>query len=149
MRKADEARMDSRFQRFASAGAVGLVLLAVATAGLASAAPSLGIYTRNVTTGELLKAGSLAPHGEWTLRIKVRGLSLDARGQGLVPERAVWTASKVRVSDTPGSASIFCGATVKGTYSWKRIGSKLSFRLVRDPCTDRAGVLLGVWKKSA
>jgi hypothetical protein len=124
---------------------VGVALLA---ASAAAAAPKVGTYTRHVTSTDLLKAGSLAPHGTWTLRIKTRGLSLDARGQGLVPERAVWGGSKVTISDTPGSPSIFCGATVKGTYGWARHGGKITFSLVKDACKDRVGVLRGVWTKS-
>ena len=134
-----------RFSRFAVLFVLGVALLA---ASAASAAPKVGTYTRLVTTTELLKAHSFAPHGKWTLRIKTRGLSLDARGQGLVPERAVWRDSTVTISDTPGSPSIFCGVTVKGIYGWTRHGGKIRFSLVKDPCKDRVGVMLGVWTKS-
>ncbi|MDX6435221.1 MAG: hypothetical protein QOK34_55 [Gaiellaceae bacterium] len=134
-----------RYSRLLVLFFLGIALLA---ASVAAAAPKVGTYTRLVTSTDLLKAGSLAPHGKWTLRIKTRGLSLDARGQGLVPERAVWGVSKVTISDTPGSSSIFCGAAVKGTYGWKRHGGKISFSLVKDACKDRVGVLRGVWAKS-
>jgi len=127
---------------------VVLCVLLSASAGVAFAGPTPGAYTRNVTTQELLKAGSAAPNGTWTLRVKARGLSLDARGQGLVPERAAWTATRVTVSDTPGSISLFCAPSVKGTYAWTRTGSRLAFRLIRDGCKDRAGVLAGSWKTS-
>jgi len=137
----------------ASAAVVTSALLAgfgaLAAVGLALAAPSAGTYTRNLTSTELQKAGSAAPYGTWTLKITSRGLSLDAKGQGLVPERAAWTGSRVTVSDTPGSISIFCGASIKGTYRWARTGSKLTLKLVKDGCKDRAGVLAGLWKKSA
>jgi hypothetical protein len=134
-----------RSSRLAVLFVLGVVLLA---ASAAAAAPKVGSYTRLVTSTDLLRAGSLAPHGKWTLRIKTRGLSLAARGQGLVPERAVWGGSKVTISDTPGSPSIFCGATIKGTYGWTRHGGKIRFSLVKDPCKDSVGVMRGVWTKS-
>jgi hypothetical protein len=110
--------------------------------------PAPSTYLRNLTQQDLTAAGSAAPYGKWTLRIKQHGLSLAAKGQGLVPERASWTASKVIVSDTPGSISIFCGASVKGAYTWRHSGSQLIFKLVKDACKDRAGVLAGSWKKT-
>ena len=120
----------------------------VVAVGPAFAAPPAGTYTRNVTSTELQKAGSAAPYGIWTLKVTPRGFSLDAKGQGRVPERAAWTHSQVTVSDTPGSISIFCGANINGAYRSARTGSKLTLKLVKDGCKERAGVLAGVWKKS-
>ena len=125
-----------------------LVALAFAATGLATVAPSPATYTRNVTSQDLAKAGSAAPYGIWTLRIKTKGLSLAAKGQGLVPERAAWTASTVVIRDTPGAISIFCGSTVRGTYRWALKGSTLTFKLVKDGCKDRVGVVVGAWKHS-
>ncbi len=128
---------------------VAALALSAATALPKSfATPASSTYIRNVTQQDLTAAGSAAPCGKWTLQIKRHGLSLDAKGQGLVPERASWTGAMVIVSDTPGSVSIFCGAGVKGAYTWRQIGSKLSFRLVKDTCKDRAGVLAGSWKQT-
>jgi hypothetical protein len=138
-------------QRYRRTGIVAIVVgvaLAFAVDGFATVGPGLRTYTRNVTAQDLLRAGSGAPRGIWTLRSKAHALSLDAKGQGLVPERASWTTSTVVVSDTPGSISIFCGASVKGTYRWTSTGSRLTFKLVKDPCKDRAGVLAGAWKLS-
>ncbi len=129
---------------------LGIALLAgAALAGAAAAGPPPGTFTRDVTSQELAKAGSAAPHGTWTLRVKAGGLSLAARGQGVVPERAAWVGRQVTVSDTPGSVSIFCSPAVKGRYRWARAGSKLTFTLVVDACADRAGVLAGVWRTHA
>jgi hypothetical protein len=125
-----------------------LALSAATAVASSSATPASSTYIRNLTQQDLTAAGSAAPYGKWTLQIKRRGLSLNAKGQGLVPERASWTGAKVIVSDTPGSISIFCGASVKGAYTWRQSGSKLSFRLVKDTCKDRAGVLAGSWKQT-
>ena len=125
-----------------------LALSAATAVAKSSATPASSTYVRNLTQQDLTAAGSAAPWGKWTLQVKRRGLSLDAKGQGLVPERASWTGAKVIVSDTPGSVSIFCGASVKGAYTWRQSGSKLSFKLVKDTCKDRAGVLAGSWKKT-
>ena len=123
-----------------------LALFVLAGAGAALAAgPAPGVFTRDVTSQDLAKAGSAAPHGTWTLRVKAHGMSLEARGQGLVPERAEWAGARVTVSDTPGAISLFCAPTVKGTYAWKRTGKMLAFTLVKDACKDRAGVLAGIW----
>jgi hypothetical protein len=125
-----------------------LVALTFAATSLATVAPSPATYTRNVTSQDLAKAGSAAPYGTWTLRTKTKGLSLAAKGQGLVPERAAWTASTVVISDTPGAVSIFCGSTVRGTYRWAVKGSTVMFKLVKDACKDRVGVVVGTWKHS-
>ena len=136
-------------QTVAGTAVVAALALSAATAVAKSfATPASSTYIRNVTQQDLTVAGSAAPWGKWTLRIKRNGLSLDAKGQGLVPERASWTASKVTVSDTPGSISIFCGASVKGAYTWRQSGSRLIFKLVKDTCKDRAGVLAGSWKRT-
>jgi hypothetical protein len=127
---------------------LALVALAFAATSLATVAPTPATYTRNVTSQDLAKAGSAAPYGIWTLRIKTKGLSLAAKGQGLVPERAAWTASTVVISDTPGAISIFCGSTVRGTYRWAVKGSTVTFKLVKDACKDRVGVVVGTWKHS-
>jgi hypothetical protein len=133
----------------AGTAVVAALALSAATAVAKSfATPASSTYIRNVTQQDLTAAGSAAPWGRWTLQIKRHGLSLDAKGQGLVPERASWTAARVIVSDTPGSSSIFCGASVKGAYSWRQSGSSLTFKLVKDACKDRAGVLAGSWKKT-
>jgi hypothetical protein len=65
-------------------------------------------------------------------------LSAAAKGQGLAPERASWTATNVIVSETPGFVSVFCSRSVKGAYTWRKSGS----------CIDRAGVLAGTGKKT-
>jgi hypothetical protein len=132
----------------ATAVVAALALCAAAAPATRSGTPAPSTYLRNLTQQELTAAGSAAPYGKWTLRIKRNGLSLDAKGQGLVPERASWTASKVTISDTPGSISIFCGASVKGAYTWRQSGSRLIFKLVKDTCKDRAGVLAGSWKRT-
>jgi hypothetical protein len=127
-------------------GIAVVAALALSAAANSSAPPAPSTYLRNLTQQDLTAAGSAAPYGKWTLQIKRHGLSLDAKGQGLVPERASWTAARVIVSDTPGSISIFCGASVKSAYTWRKSGFTLSFKLVKDACKDRAGVLAGTWK---
>jgi len=88
-----------RYRRTGIVAIVVGVALAPAVDGFATVGPGLRTYTRNVTAQDLLRAGSGAPRGVWTLRSKAHALSLDAKGQGLVPERASWTASTVVVSD--------------------------------------------------
>jgi hypothetical protein len=129
-------------------GIAVVAALALSAAAKSSTPPAPSTYLRNLTQQDLTAAGSAAPYGKWALQIKRHGLSLDAKGQGLVPERASWTAARVIVSDTPGSISIFCGASVKGAYTWRQSGFTLSFKLVKDACKDRAGVLAGTWKKT-
>ena len=132
----------------ATAVVAALALSAATAVAKSFATPASSTYIRNLTRADIAAAGSAAPWGKWTLQIKRPGLSLEAKGQGLVPERASWTGTKVIVSDTPGSVSIFCGASVKGAYTWRQSGSKLSLRLVKDTCKDRAGVLAGSWQQT-
>ncbi len=124
-----------------------LVVACTLAAAAVAAGPKRATYTRNVTSQDLAKAGSAAPHGTWTLRVGAKGFSLDARGQGLVPERAAWSTSTVAISDTPGTLSIFCGSKVGGTYRWVLRGSTLTFKVVKDACKDRVGVLSGTWRR--
>ena len=126
---------------------MSLGLACVLAAASIAAGPKRASYTRNVTSQDLARAGSAAPHGTWTLKVKADGLSLAARGQGLVSERAAWSMSTVAIADTPGAISIFCGSNVKGTYRWTLRKSTLTFKLVKDACNDRAGVLSGRWKR--
>lgn len=116
--------------------------IAAASGDAASAVPAalVGKWTRIVTPADNNRQGGGLASGRWKITIDRRAtVTFNGPNGELV-------AGTVAVH---GNRIVFAvAAPTTGSYSWKRTGSKVTFKLVADPSGDRRAVVVGAWTKA-
>ena len=76
----------------------------------------------------------------YSITIKSNGRVTFKRGTQRMYETVSWTPTRA----TFGPAGACSG---KGTYRWKVVGSRLTFRVITDRCIIRSGFLRDTWTR--
>lgn len=121
--------------------ALCIVLVVVVALPAAASAGGDGITT--ATFARTIKSGAL--EGRWTMKLTNTGTYTIRLDGGLVARGGLTESGNRSTFRDTGGPGRCAGA---GTYTTAANDLKrtVRFRLVRDPCSNRAAVLVGTWK---
>lgn len=110
----------------------------------------LGSYTTTITGNEhfhvqgasRLSAGTPST-GKWKLTLSRTSLTYTGPANGFhVTLKVVYGPGRITVPASRG-CDVNLSPETKGEYTYRLVGSQLSFREIHDSCVDRAGVFTG------